>query len=219
MIFKFKGRSLIRANLYRTGGNMKRKSAVFLMLLVAAGFASAKPKHHGLPEAFETARTVHVETLDARDITDISLDRQTRNAILDVQDAIQDWGRYSLSRSRHEADLILVLYKGHLRSNTSETPTLTIPRSSNSPVNRNPVQNPADASEASNGSSSSEGLDLEKDELKVYTLDSSGKLKEILWHNESARGLDAPNLMLLKQLEHEIDRTYPHVPATSQSNP
>jgi hypothetical protein len=198
---------------------MKRESVVFLMLLVVAGFATAKPKHHGLPEVFETAKTVHVETLDARDITDISVGRQTRNAILDVQDAIQDWGRYSLSRSRHEADLILVIYKGRLRSNPNETPTPTIPRSSNSPANRSPIQNPADTSEGSNGSSSPDGLDLEKDELKVYTLDPNGKLKNILWHNESARGLDAPKLVLLKQLEHEIDRTYPHPPATSQSNP
>jgi hypothetical protein len=62
-------------------------------------------------------------------------------------------------------------------------------------------------------------LDLEKDELKVYTLDPNGKLKELLWHNESVRGLDAPNLMLLKELEQEIDKNDPHPPATSQSNP
>lgn len=198
---------------------MERKSVILLMLLVVAGFASAKPKHHGLPEVFETAKTVHVETLDERDITDISVDRQTRNAILDVQDAIQDWGRYSLSRSRHEADLILVIYKGRFRSNPNETPTLTSPRSSNSPASRSPIQDPADASEGSNRSSSTDGLDVEKDELKVYTLGPNGKLKDLLWHNESARGLDAPNLMLLKQLEREIDRTYPHPPATSQSNP
>jgi len=208
----------MRVDPHRRRGNMERKSVVFLMFLVVAGIASAKPKHHGLPEIFETAKTFHVETFDARDITDISVDRQTRNAILDVQDAIQDWGRYSLSRSRHEADLIFVLYKGRLRGNPNEAP-LTIPRSSNSPTNRSPIQNPADASEGSNGGSSPDGLDLEKDELKVYTLDPNGKLKELLWHNESVRGLDAPNLMLLKELEQEIDKNDPHPPATSQSNP
>jgi hypothetical protein len=219
MIFKFTGRSLIRVNPHRTRDNMERKSVVFLMLLVVAGFASAKPKHHVLPEVFETAKTVHVETIDERDITDISVDRQTRNAILDVQDGIQDWGRYTLSRSRYEADLIVVIYKGRVRSNPNQTRPLTIPLSSNNPANRNPAQDPADASEGSNGSSSPDGLDLEKDELKVYALGSDGKLKDLLWHNESERGLDAPNLILLKQLEHEIDRTYPHPPATSQSNP
>jgi len=197
---------------------MERKSVVFLVLLVVAGFASAKPKHHVLPEVFETAKTVHVETIDERDITDITVDRQTRNTIVDVQDAIQDWGRYSLSRSRHEADLILVIYKCRPRTNPNERRPLNIPLGSNSP-NRNPVQNPADASEGSNGSSSPDGSDLEQDELKVYTLGPNGKLKDLLWHNESDRGLDAPKLMLLKQLEHEIDRTYPHPPATSQSNP
>jgi hypothetical protein len=198
---------------------MKHKPRIFLVLLVAAGFASAKPKHPSLPEVFETAKTVHVETLDTRDITDISLDPETRNAILDVQDAIQDWGRYSLSRSRRDADLIFVIYKGRLTRDPNDTPTLGIPRSSNSPISHSPIQNPADASQGPNSSNSPDGFDRERDELKVYSLDANGKLKNLLWHNEQVRGFDAPNLILLQQLEREIDKAYPNPPATSQSNP
>lgn len=199
---------------------MKRKPAIFLMLLAAVGFASAKPKHPSLPEIFETAKTIHVEARDARDITDISLDPETRNTILDVQDAIQDWGRYSLSRSRHEADLILVIYKGRLtRDPNNTTPTLGIPRGSNNPTSHSPIQDPADASQGPNGSNSPDGFNQERDELKVYTLDANGKLKNILWHSEQIRGLDTPNLLLLKQLEREIDKEYPDPPATKQSNP
>jgi len=202
---------------------MIRKPAIFLMLLAAAGFVLAKPKHPSLPEIFETAKTIHVEARDARDITDISLDPETRNAILDVQDGIQDWGRYTLSRSRHEADLILVIYKGRLsRDPNSSAPTLGIPRTSNSPgspISHSPTQNPADASQSTPGSTSPDGLNQERDELKVYTLDPNGKLKNLLWHNEQVRGLDTPNLLLLQQLEREIDKAYPATPANKQSTP
>jgi hypothetical protein len=198
---------------------MKLRPAICLVLLVLAGFASAKPKHNSLPEVFETAKTVHVETLDARDITDITLDPEIRETILDVQDAIQHWGRYSLSRSRHEADLILVVYKGRLRSGSDDTPTLSIPRSSNIPVNRGPVQNPSDASQGQNGSNPQDSFNLERDDLKVYAPNPDGKLKGVLWHRELDRGLDAPNLILLRQLEHEIDKAYPNPPAASSSNP
>jgi hypothetical protein len=198
---------------------MKLKTAIFLVLLAAAEFAPAKPKHPSLPEVFETAKTVHVETLDARDITDISLDPEIRNTILDVQDAIQDWGRYSLSRSRREADLILVVYKGRLRNSSNDAPTLSIPRSSNIPTSRAPIQNPSDASQGPNGSTSPDSFNVEGDDLKVYTLGPDGKLKDMLWHRELDRGLDAPNLILLRQLEHEVDKAYPNPPATSRSNP
>ena len=199
---------------------MIRKSAVFLMLLAAAGFASGKPKHPSLPEIFETAKTVHVEDRDARDITDISLDPQTRNSILDVQDAIQVWGRYALSRSRREADLILIVYKGRLRRDPNNgIATLGTPRTSNGPISHNPTQNPAGASQSSNDGTLNDGFTQEKDELKVYTLDPNGKLKNLLWHNEQVRGLDTPNLILLQQLELEIDKAYPVPPTTKQSVP
>jgi len=200
---------------------MNRKPAIFLMLLAAAGFASAKPKHPSLPEAFETAKTVHVEARDARDITDISLDPQTRNSILDVQDAIEKWGRYSLSRSRHDADLILVLYKGRLtRDPNNTTGTLGTPRGSSGPIiGHSPIQNPADASQGSNEGTINDGFTQQKDELKVYTLDPNGKLKNLLWHNEQVRGLDTPNLILLQQLEIDIDKAYPTPSPTKQSTP
>jgi hypothetical protein len=198
---------------------MKRKSTLCIMLLAAAGFAFAKAKHPSLPEVFETAKTVHVEAADARDITDISLDPETRNAILDVQDAIQSWGRYSLSRSRHEADLILVIYKGRLTRDANSVTIPSPPHSTNNPVSAGPIQNPADASQATNGEASPDGSYQERDELKVYTLDANGKLKKLLWRNEQVHGLDPRSLLLVQQLEREIDKAYPNPPATSPSAP
>src|SRR5580692_941420 len=93
---------------------MRRNLPAFVLLLAIAGPATAKSKKPSVPEAFETAHTVFVEARDDRDITDISLDPENREAILDVQSGIQDWGRYTLSRSRRDADLILVVYKGRV---------------------------------------------------------------------------------------------------------
>lgn len=165
---------------------MKRKTAIFLVLFTVVGFASAKPKRPSLPEVFETAKSVHIETSDARDITDISLDPKIRNTILNLQDEIQIWGRYSLSRSRRDADLILVIYKGRLLG-----------------INRGLNGTPPDA------------FNRERDELEVYTLGPNGKLKDIVWRRDIERGLDAPSLPLLRQLELEIDKAYPHQSATS----
>ena len=95
---------------------MRRNLSALVLLLAITGSApaTAKPKKPSVPEAFGTAQTVFVEARDAHDITDISLDPDDREAILDVEDGIQDWGRYTLSRSRRDADLILVVYKGRV---------------------------------------------------------------------------------------------------------
>ena len=63
---------------------MKRNLALVSLLIAAIGLASApakSKKHASLPEEFESAHTVFVESRDGHDITDISLDPDTRNAI------------------------------------------------------------------------------------------------------------------------------------------
>jgi len=113
------------------------------------------------------------------------------------------------------------LYKGRLtRDPNNTTGTLGTPRGSSGPIiGHSPIQNPADASQASNDGTINDGFTQQKDELKVYTLDPNGKLKNLLWHNEQVRGLDTPNLILLQQLEIDIDKAYPTPSPTKQSTP
>ena len=87
------------------------------------------------------------------------------------------------------------------------------------PPGPGPIQNPADASQATNGDASPDGFYQERDELKVYTLDANGKLKKLLWRNEQVNGLDSRSLLLVQQLEREIDKAYPNPPPSSQSAP
>jgi hypothetical protein len=196
---------------------MKHKLA-FLLLLIATttvGHAQNKPKKHpGLPEAFENAHTVFVETREG-DITDITLDPQDRTAILDIQDGIQDWGRYSLSRSRIDADLIILIRKGRLQR---DRPNSRFPASSPNSTHP-PIQDPADASQGSESNRSNDGFTQEKDELQVYTLQSNGKLKGPIWHSEEVRGLDSPNLLLLQRLKIEVEKAYPKPSPNQQPAP
>jgi hypothetical protein len=197
---------------------MKRNLAVLSLLIatIGLGVTQAKSKKHSnLPEAFESAHTVFVETRDG-DITDLKLDPEERTAILDIQEAIQNWGRYTLSRSRIDADLILVLRKGRVWRDQSNT---SIPGGPHPSTGHTPIQNPADASQGPGNNGSPDGLTREKDELRVYTIQSDGKLKGPLWSDEQDRGLDSPSILLFQRLKIDIEKAYPAAPANKQSTP
>jgi hypothetical protein len=196
---------------------MKRNLALFLFLIAFIGLvAQAKDKKHAsLPDAFLSAHTVFIESRDG-DITDLKLDPEDRNAILDMQDAVQDWGRYTLSRSRRDADLILVLHKGRVVRDQSNTASSAGPHLSTS---HTPILDPADASQGSNNNESPDGFIHEKDELRVYTIQSDGKLKGPIWRDDLERGLNIPNILLLQRLKLEVEKAYPAAPANKQSNP
>lgn len=194
---------------------MRRNLPTFVLLLATAGSApaTAKPKKPSVPEAFKTAHTVFVEARDAHDITDIWLDPDDRNAILDVQDGIQDWGRYALSRSRRDADLIMVVHTGRV---VRDQPSSGAPGSLRIPVGRSPVQDPSDAAQSGTNTTSPDGPTPEKDQLWVYTIQSDGKLKGPIWRSEQERGLNGPNVLLLQRLKDEVQKAYPSTPAKQQ---
>jgi hypothetical protein len=187
-----------------------------VLLLMTVGCASTlwgKPKKPALPEQFEKAQTVFVESRNG-DITDLRLDRDQRDAILDVQDGMRDWGRYSLASSRIDADLVLVVYRGryfHERTFPSTVP------GAGTGAGRSPIQNPADASQ--NSPTDAAGTGREQDELRVYTFGQDGKLKGPIWRSQMDNGLLAPNLFLLQQLKREVEKAYPNSPATQPKTP
>lgn len=201
---------------------MRRNFSAVVLLLAIAGSATAKPKKPSVPEAFETAHTVFVEARDARDITDLSLDPENREAILDVQGGIQDWGRYTLSRSRRDADLILVVYKGREAPDNEAAPAQPNPGGPGSPhvtIGHSPMQNPADASQSGPSNNYPDGMTQEKDQLLVYTIQSDGKLKGPIWRSDQERGLDRPHVLLLRRLKDEVEKAYPSTSAKPQPAP
>jgi len=191
------------------------RTLAILLLIAAPLLAQDKKRHPYIPEQFATAKSVYVETRDGG-IDNLKLSREDRNAILDTQDAIQDWGRYTLAPARIDADLIFVVYKGKL---TRDLPKGSPNANQRNAPGRPPIYNPNDASQTPGSPISPDGLNQEKDELRVYTLDSKGKLQGPLWHSEQENGLQGANCVLLRRLRDDVEKAYPNTPATKQSAP
>ncbi len=198
-------------------------ATAFAVALLLTSYASGK-KRSVVPEEFGTAKTVFVET-EGGDITNLRLASEDRQAILDTQDAIEAWGRYSLSRSRLDADLIVVIRKGREWPDTANpnSPIGSGSTTARLPGQRTPLQgagsqgpiaqghgaqNPADASN-SDGTTTEAGRRREKDQLRIYTRDPSNKLRGPLWRDEQDRGLDPARPILLDRLRLEIDKAFP----------
>ena len=78
---------------------------------------------------------------------------EDRQAISDVQNEIQDWGRYKLALDRHDADLVFVVRKGRLAKRDA---AWRIGVGTNHPQSTEPVD-PADASQTTTGDGANGG--------------------------------------------------------------
>jgi hypothetical protein len=95
---------------------MTRRSLCLLVALLLVPFLSAKDKAV-FPRQIVTAKYVLVITYFSDNLADPSIPPADRQAVIDVQDAIRDWGRYTLVYDRKDAELILLVRKGR----TAET--------------------------------------------------------------------------------------------------
>jgi hypothetical protein len=189
-----------------------RRIPIVLTLLFAAFSANqAQAKKPGLAIEFQTAKTIFVET-HGGDITNLRLNPEDRNAILDTHEGIESWGRYELSRSRHDADLIFVVLKGH---ETRDTPTSSLPSASRNAPSRSTIPDASDASQRNPNDPSPDGFKQEQDKLEVYILQPNNKLKGPIWRGEMPRGLDSPARLLLQRLKSEVEKAYPQKPANT----
>ena len=192
-----------------------RTLAALSILFAVIATRQAQARKPNIPQEFATAKTVFVETRGG-DITNLRLDPDDRNAILDTQEGIESWGRYSLSRSRHDADLIFVVSKGHM---TRDTPTSTLPSTSRNAPTHSTIPDATDASQRSPNDPTSDGLKQEQDQLRVYILQPNNKLKGPMWSGEMPRGLDSPAHLLLQRLILEVDKAYPNPPQKAPPAP
>jgi Neuraminidase (sialidase) len=182
--------------------------ALFFVVLPSL---QARAKKASLPEQFQTAKTAFVETRDG-DITNLHLDPEDRNAILDTQEGIEAWGRYDLSRSRHDADLIFVVTKGRV---PRDSPSPILPSNSRNTPGRSTSPDTGDASQRTPNDPGSDGFKDEKDRLDVFILQPNNKLKGPIWSGQMPRGLDSPGRLLLQRLKSEVDKTYPQKPTNT----
>ncbi len=67
-----------------------------------------------LPKQVVHARYVLVTTYFGENLANARISPEDRQAVIDVQEAIRKWGRYTLVYEKENADLILLVRKGRL---------------------------------------------------------------------------------------------------------
>jgi hypothetical protein len=185
--------------------------SLLLLLIPVCVQAQNKKKHSDVPAAFENAHYVYVQAQEG-DITRPGLYPEDRQAISDVLDGLEAWNRYTVVVSKDHADLIFMVRKGRLVGAQGHggisggTGQIGLP-----PQNRQPGQFPDGASIGA-GTEVGPGDDL----LEVFTTNPAGKLIGPIWQRELKDGLDAPAVLLLRQLKESVERAYPNPPAKKQ---
>ena len=193
-----------------------RLAVVPVLGFLVLGMAYSKPKKTDVPAVFQNARYVYVESVDG-DVMRPGLYPDDRRAIVDVEDSVRDWNRYTIATRREDADLVFVIRKGRaaaaqLRGNVSV--------GSRTQPGQYPNQSPAQgggsggvqAGQARDGVGTEAEVGPDEDLLRVFIKSGDGKLVGPVWTRELDGGLDAPNVQLVQQLKAAVERAYPQTP-------
>lgn len=168
---------------------MFRRSLLALVVLLAVPNLTAKDKTI-MPEAIRNATYVMVTTYDG-DVFSPRVVPEDRQAIADVQRAIEKWGRYKLVYSAHEPELIVVVRTGRLVEA------------------RAGVQNGATVGPngAPGGSAQSVGAEVgdPQDTLEVFLAPANIKIDTPLWRARAVDGLKTPDMPLMKEFREKVE--------------
>ena len=185
---------------------MKSIRLLALVLLPALAFAQSQgKKKHSVPAVFNSARYVYVESMDG-DIFTPGLLPADRHAIIDVQNALREWGRYILTPDRGDAELIFVVRTGR-QAEGKIGGTVSGPNSGprGNPGQGNPGQQP---NPAGTGVMFGGEVGPADDLLKVVMANSEGRGTQV-WLRSEDGGLASPDVPLLRQLKAAVDHDYP----------
>jgi len=182
--------------------------AVVFLLLPPLAAAHKKPKKSSVSAVFEHARYVYVEATDGNEFRP-DLYQGDRQAIADVENALNEWKRYVLTTKRDEADLVFVVRKGRLASGD-------IGYTQGLPPGR---QAPPGQPQAGGGWNTGAETGPPDDFLEVCQINEDGTLSTPIWIRTMPDGLEAPNLPLFQELKTAVDRAYPLTQASQSKKP
>jgi hypothetical protein len=189
-----------------------RRVAVVLLFLPALLAAQSKKKPT-VSAAFNHARYVWVEAFNGNEFNP-RIDTDDRQAIGDVENALRDWNRYSLTTTRTEADLVFVVRKGRLATATvggtvgvGTSPTFPGQRTGSGPGGPGP------------GATAGGEVGSPDDMLEVHELNSDGTLGTLLWERQFPDGLVAPQVALIAQLKKAVEHDFPLNPTPPPAKP
>jgi hypothetical protein len=186
---------------------------LLLLLLPTLVIAQKKTKKPSLPAVFDHAHYVYVEAIDGDEFKR-GLYVPDRLAIADIKDAIRNWGRYTLTFQREQADLVFVVRKGRLASGRVSDDDNGEPEPLGEPQRgQQGAQIPGQQRSRGPVLGTGSAVGREDDLLKVCQFRPDGKLGSPIWIRTFANGLDAPQLILFAQLKDAVERAYPNAPA------
>ena len=167
-----------------------------LVLLPAIVFAQTKKKKKSVPAVFENAHYVYVQAEDGDAYTP-GLLNEDRAAIENVQGAIREWNRYSLTPNVNDAELVFVVRKGRVASGrVGGTVGVGTPYPGQPPTTRT-----AGMGEGEVGPPD--------DLLEVKMRNADGSLSAPIWIRTQSEGLDRPRVPLLQTLRDAVEKDYP----------
>jgi hypothetical protein len=166
---------------------MMPRALCFLALGLLVPFAAAKDKP-SIPKLIVNARYVMVTTYFGDELASPRVPPADRQAVTDVQDAIQDWGRYTLVYERKNADLILLVRKGRVAEAQGG---IDIHAGSNQPRPSLGTITDADAGDP-------------QDMLAIYNA-AQGVDSAPMWRDRMTDGLSGPRVRLLEELRTKVE--------------
>jgi hypothetical protein len=207
------------------------KLAILLLAAVPAFLVvQAKDKKPNVSPVFNSAHTIYVEAHNGQQF-DRYLDPEDRAAIADVQDLLQAWKRYKLVTQREDADIVIVVRKGHGAANPdgsispNDIPNRGVDPNSapNGMSNRNmdPNAGPIPGQQRANGPMMAPGIDslATQDLFEVCQVNANGKLTRPIWSRSLEDGLRGPHVMLFQQFRDAVDNAYPSQPERQGAKP
>jgi len=167
---------------------MKRVlSLCFFVLFLLAPSVIAKDKS-SLPKLVVNAQYVMVTTYYGENLANPRVPPDDRQAASDVQNAIQDWGRYIVVYDRKDADLIILVRKGRIAEAEGG---IGIHAGSN-------------RSSSSLGTMANVDAGDPQDMLAVYQA-TQGVDSPPLWRGRMTGGLNGPTVQLVEELRTKVE--------------
>ena len=167
---------------------MPKCASLFFALVLIASLVVARDKPI-IPKLIVNARFVLVTTYHGNDPANVRIMPEDRQAVTDVQNAIEKWGKYTVVYEASNADLIIVIRKGRIAEGTSgvrvhvgsEKPSPTV----GSVLN-------ADAGDP-------------QDMIAVFDA-AQGFDSAPLWRERKADGLNPPEMILVQELRSLVEK-------------
>ena len=182
---------------------MRGKFSFLLVPLLLASLAVSKDKTP-LPKLVVSAQYVLVTT-DFGDPAEQPLNPhimpEDRQAVADVQRAIEKWGKYSIALRRQDADLIIVVRKGRV----AEALVGARVHASSRPSN-NPGQPDGNAGGTSIRPEGEGDFGDPQDMIAVYSADLGNEANSPpLWRGRRTDGLNPPQMRLIQELRTKVE--------------